>query len=62
VSKYVARVECNLNQDFEVVTATSNEEINKYGEAGYQKYDERNAGATHISYYRRPNRFGNLRA
>jgi hypothetical protein len=62
VSKYVARVEFNLNQDFEVVTATTDEEIKKYGESGYQKYDERTVGGTHISYYRRPKRFGSLKA
>jgi hypothetical protein len=62
VSKYVARVDCNLNQDFEVVTATTDEEIKKYGESGYQKYDERTVGGIHISYYRRPRKFGNLTA
>jgi hypothetical protein len=49
--KYIARINWKLNQDFEVVTATTDEEIKKYGEAGYQKYDERTIWATHISYY-----------
>lgn len=59
--KYIARIDWKLNQDFEVVTATTDEEIKKYGEAGYQKYDERTLGATHISYYRRPKRFGSVK-
>ena len=58
--KYIARINWKVNQDFEVVTATTDEEIKKCGESGYQKFDERTVGATHISYYRRPKRFGSL--
>lgn len=56
--KYIRRTGWKLIQDFEVVTASTDEELKKYGEAGYQKFDERTVGATHISYYRRPKRFG----
>jgi integrase len=59
--RYIARINWKLNQDFEVVTATTDEEIKKCGEAGYQKFDERTIGGTHISYYRRPKRFGSLK-
>jgi hypothetical protein len=52
--KYIKKINWKINQDFEVVTATTDEEIKKCGEAGYQKYDERTVGATHVSYYRRP--------
>jgi integrase len=62
VLKYIGRIDWKLNQDFDVVTATTDEEIKKYGEAGYQKYDERTVGGTHVSYYRRPKRFGSLKA
>jgi len=50
-----------INQDFDVVTATTDEEIKKCGALEYQKYDERTVGATHISYYRRPERFGSAK-
>jgi hypothetical protein len=43
--------------EFEVATATTDEEIKKLGIAGFRKYDERRIGETCISYYRRPKRF-----
>jgi len=58
--KYIARINWKLNQDFDVATATDDEEIRNLGAAGYQKYDERTIGGTHISYYRRPKRFGSV--
>jgi len=48
------------DDDFEVATATTDEEIKKLGMMGYQKYDERHIGGTDISYYRRPKRFSTL--
>ena len=59
--KYVRRIKLNLPEDFDVVTATTDEEIKKCGMMGYQKYDERAVGATHTSYYRRPKRFGSIK-
>jgi len=59
--KYIARMNWKLNQDFEVVTATTDEEIKNCGASGYQKFDERTVGATHISYYRRPQRLGGVK-
>ena len=59
--KYIARIKWKLNQDFDVVTATTDEEIKNLGASGYQKYDERSMGATTISYYRRPKRLGSLK-
>ena len=59
--KYIKKINWKINQDFEVVTASTDEEIKKCGEAGYQKYDERAIGGTHVSYYRRPKRFGSVR-
>ena len=59
--KYIARINWKLNQDFDVATATTDEEIKNLGAAGYQKYDERTVGTTHISYYRRPQRFGSVK-
>ena len=59
--KYIARINWKLNQDFDVATATTDEEIKNLGVSGYQKYDERTLGATHVSYYRRPKRFGSLK-
>lgn len=59
--KYVRRIKLKLPEDFDVATATTDEEIKNLGMSGYQKYDERIIGATHISYYRRPKRFGSIR-
>ena len=59
--KYIARINWKLNQDFDVATATTDEEIKNLGASGFQKYDERTIGATHISYYRRPQRFGSVK-
>ena len=59
--KYIARINWKLNQDFEVATATTDEGIKNLGAAGYQKYDEHTCAGTHISYYRRPKRFGSLK-
>jgi hypothetical protein len=59
--KYIARIKWKINEDFDVATATTDEEIKNLGTAGYQKYDERTIGATHISYYRRPKRFGSVK-
>ena len=54
--EYVSMI--NIKEDeFEVATATTEEEIKKYGIAGYEKYDERKIGETCICYYRRPKRF-----
>ncbi len=43
--------------EFEIATATTDEEIKKIGASGFTKYDERRIGDTVISYYRRPKRF-----
>ena len=59
--KYVRRIKLKLPEDFDVATATTDEEIKNLGMSGYQKYDERIIGATHISYYRRPKRFGSIK-
>jgi integrase len=59
--KYIARINWKLNEEFEVATATTDEEIKNLGAAGYQKYDERTIAGTYISYYRRPKRFGSLK-
>jgi len=45
------------NDDFEVATATSDEDIKKLGIAGFQKYDGRKIGKVYIGYYRRLKRF-----
>jgi integrase len=54
--KYIGAI--NFKDDeFEVATATTDEEIKKLGAMGFVKYDERKIGETVISYYRRPKRF-----
>ena len=59
--KYVRRIKVTLPQDFDVATATTDEEIKNLGMLGYEKHDERQIGGTHISYYRRPKRFGSIK-
>jgi hypothetical protein len=55
--KYISMI--NFKDDeFDVATATSDEDIKKLGGAGFQKYDERKIGEMCISYYRKPKRFG----
>ncbi|MGB9854835.1 MAG: tyrosine-type recombinase/integrase [Candidatus Bathyarchaeales archaeon] len=54
--KYIGMI--NFKDDeFEVATATTDEEIKKLGAMGFVKYDERKIGETVVSYYRRPKRF-----
>ena len=59
--KYVRRMKVTLLQDFDVATATTDEEIKNLGMLGYEKYDERQIGGSHISYCRRPKRFGSIK-
>jgi integrase len=59
--KYIGRIDWKLNQDFDVATASTDDEIRSLGAAGYQKYDERMISGTTISYYRRPKRFGSVK-
>jgi len=55
--KYINMI--NFKDDeFDVATATSDEDIKKLGAAGFQKYDERKIGEMCISFYRSPKRFG----
>jgi hypothetical protein len=54
--KYIGMIHFK-DDEFEVTTATTDEEIKKLGTAGFVKYDERRMGETCISYYRRPKRF-----
>jgi len=54
--KYIGTIHFR-DDEFEVITATTDEEIKKAGAAGFVKFDERKIGETVISYYRRPKRF-----
>jgi integrase len=54
--KYIGMIQFK-DEEFEVATATTDEEIRKLGVAGYVKYDERRIGENCISYYRKPKRF-----
>jgi integrase/predicted RNA-binding Zn-ribbon protein involved in translation (DUF1610 family) len=54
--KYIGMIHFK-DDEFEIATATTDEEIKKLGTAGFIKYDERRMGETCISYYRRPKRF-----
>jgi hypothetical protein len=55
--KYIGFIPAFKDEEFEITTATSDEEIKKIGAAGFIKYDERKIGETTISYFRRPEVF-----
>lgn len=46
------------DEDFEIATASTPEEVKALGQAGYQKYDELNG----LHFYRKPKKFGGLNA
>jgi integrase len=49
------------DEDFDVTSATTSEEILSLGKAGWQKYDEGLFNGVTYHYYRKPKRFGVLR-
>ena len=59
--KYVRRLKLTLPEDFDVFTASTDEEIKQMGMLGAQKYDERTIAGTTISYYRKPKRFSSIK-
>ena len=54
--KYIGMIHFK-DDDYEVATATTLEEITKLGIAGWVKYDEITINGTHIHCYRKPKRF-----
>jgi hypothetical protein len=51
--KYIHTIQFK-DEDFEIATATTEEEIKQLGQAGFVKYDEMNG----IHFYRKPKKFG----
>lgn len=51
--KYIHTIQFK-DEDFEIATATTEEEIKQLGSSGFQKYDEMNG----IHFYRKPKKFG----
>ena len=57
--KYIQML--NLEDDeFEVTTATSVEEIKKLGIAGWTKYDETIGNGIQVHFYKKPKKFSNI--
>jgi hypothetical protein len=56
--KYIGMIQFKEDQ-FETATATTQEEIEKLGQAGWSKYDEITINATQVHFYRKPKRFSN---
>jgi integrase/ribosomal protein L37AE/L43A len=57
--KYIQML--NIEEDeFEVTSATTIEEIKKLGSAGWAKYDELNINGMQVHFYKKPKRFGGL--
>jgi integrase len=54
--KYIHMVPVK-DEDFEVVTLTTPEEIVTYGKAGWTKYDEINFNGVLMHFYKKPKRF-----
>jgi hypothetical protein len=48
------------DDDFEVTSATTSEEIKKPGMASWAKYDEMNLNGTQMHFYKKPKRFSNV--
>ena len=48
-------------EDFDVTTATTAEDVLELGKAGWTKYDEAMFNGVNMHFYRRPKRFGNLK-
>jgi len=59
-SKYVHTIEFK-DEDFDVTSATTAEDILALGKAGWQKYDEAVLNSITVHFYRKPKRFGALR-
>ncbi len=53
--KYIHTIQLK-DEDFEITTATTEEEVKQLVQAGFVKYDEMRS----IHFYRRPKRFGGL--
>jgi Mn-dependent DtxR family transcriptional regulator len=54
--KYIHTIQFK-DEDFEIATATTEEEIKQLGQAGFVKYDEMRG----IQFYRKPKKFGGLK-
>ncbi|MGA3289860.1 MAG: hypothetical protein ABSD42_06445 [Candidatus Bathyarchaeia archaeon] len=48
-------------EDYEVTTATTPDEILALGKAGWQKYDEATFNGLTMHFYRKPKRFGSFK-
>jgi len=59
--KYIHTIEFK-EEDYEETTATTPEEIRQLGKAGWAKYDEMTINGMQIHFYRKPKRFGGLKA
>jgi hypothetical protein len=47
------------DDDFEVTSATTIEEIKKLGTAGWVKYDELTVAGEQVHFYKKPKKFSN---
>jgi hypothetical protein len=56
--KYIGMIEFKDDQ-FETATATTIEDIQKLGQAGWAKYDEITINRMQVHSYRKPKRFSN---
>ena len=54
--KYIHTIQFK-DEDFEIATATTEEEVKQLGQSGFVKYDEMHG----IHFYRKPKRFGGLK-
>lgn len=55
IPKYIL---AKKTQDFNIATATTPEEIQELGKAGWMKYDEATFNGIQMHFYRKPKRFG----
>jgi integrase len=58
--KYIHTIEFK-DEDFDTATATTPEEIQQLGKAGWTKYDEITFSGVQMHFYRKPKRFGGFK-
>jgi hypothetical protein len=56
-----AEIRTYNQEDYEVTTATTAEEISALGKSGWTKYDEATFNGVQMHFYRKPKRFGSFK-
>jgi integrase len=60
--KYIHSIKYNREEDFEVATASTPEEVKELGKSGWTKYDEMAMNGIQIHFYKKIKKFGGLKS